>query len=345
MAKDTRKIVLASRNEDKIRELREICADLPFTVQSSLDFPDLPEVIEDGTTARGNASRKAIVTAAYTGEIAVADDTTLQVPVLNDLPDIFAARFAGPEATYADNTRLLLELLEHVDEGFRAARFETAVAWVDPRPTGGADAHEVLSPAAVRWLANPFARAIQIADPAEESDFWSQYGDRRAVWAAYRARLTNYLQPHGADRARVLEVIDRLLAPYLAGRRPTDAPARGIQLPDTRLWTVSGPDSGETPPTRVAPSGLPAEAPGRAVNEATWLEITTEGRLLGTITRQPLGLGGFGYDPVFRPADDYRTLAEMAPEEKNGISHRGRALRRLITAVRQAYLARVREAS
>ena len=56
-----------------------LCQGLPFTVVSALDYPGLPEVIEDGTTTLGNASRKAIVTAAFTGEIAVADDTALQV--------------------------------------------------------------------------------------------------------------------------------------------------------------------------------------------------------------------------------------------------------------------------
>ena len=74
----SQKIVLASRNKDKLREWRQICAGLPFDVASSLDFPGLPEVIEDGTSALGNATRKALVTAGWTGEIAVADDTTFQ---------------------------------------------------------------------------------------------------------------------------------------------------------------------------------------------------------------------------------------------------------------------------
>jgi XTP/dITP diphosphohydrolase len=73
------------------------------------------------------------------------------------------------------------------------------------------------------------------------------------------------------------------------------------------------------------------------VNGQYWLEISTEGRVLGSITRQPLGAGGFGYDPVFRPEGEDRTLAEMLPEEKNAISHRARALRRLMRAVRGAY--------
>ncbi|MBK6900174.1 MAG: hypothetical protein IPH09_13265, partial [bacterium] len=71
----------------------------------------------------GNATRKAVVAAAFTGEIAVADDTSLCVRALNDLPDVFAARFAGPGATYADNCRLLSELMRAVPDGFRHAVF------------------------------------------------------------------------------------------------------------------------------------------------------------------------------------------------------------------------------
>jgi len=65
--------------------------------------------------------------------------------------------------------------------------------------------------------------------------------------------------------------------------------------------------------------------------------LTATGRLLGTVTRQPVGRGGFGYDPVFRPEEDQRTLAELPADEKNAVSHRGRALRRLLRAVRTAY--------
>ena len=108
---EKRKVVLASRNEDKVRELRQVFEDMPFDVRSASEFPGLPEVIEDGTTILGNATRKAMITAAYTGEIALADDTSLQVRELNGFPDIFAARFSGPDATYASNAALVLDLM------------------------------------------------------------------------------------------------------------------------------------------------------------------------------------------------------------------------------------------
>jgi XTP/dITP diphosphohydrolase len=82
---------------------------------------------------------------------------------------------------------------------------------------------------------------------------------------------------------------------------------------------------------------LPADAPGRKHNETIWLELAAEGRLLGEITRQPMGKQGFGYDPIFCVLGDDRTLAEYPAAEKNAVSHRGRALRRLLAAARDAY--------
>jgi XTP/dITP diphosphohydrolase len=61
----------------------------------------------------------------------------------------------------------------------------------------------------------------------------------------------------------------------------------------------------------------------------------TEGRLRGTLRFAPAGAGGFGYDPILQPDGDSRTCAEMAPEEKHAISHRGRAFRALSTAIRE----------
>jgi inosine/xanthosine triphosphate pyrophosphatase family protein len=338
MSNGTRKIVLASRNPDKLRELGALCQGLPFTVVSSLDYPGLPEVIEDGTSTLGNASRKAILTAAFTGEIAVADDTALQVPALNELPDTFSSRFAGPDASYADNVNLLLELLAEVPDELRQARFVCATVWVDPRPRASVGGRvEAAPPASHRWLHNPFARAIEVKDPREEDAFWNQLLDRRQVWADYDTRLRTMLTHRGADPAKLRAIVDRLTAPFLGGGRPTDAPAGAVRLPDPRLWTAAGPTAGDAPPTKVSPSGLLPDAPGRTASEAVWLEIATEGRLLGAIARQPLGDGGFGYDPVFVPAGSNLTLAEMPAETKNALSHRGRALRRLLDAVQRYY--------
>ncbi len=339
MPNTMRKVVIASRNEDKVREMRELCAGLPFDVVSALDYEGLPEVIEDGTTALGNASRKAIETAAYTGEIAVADDTTFQVRVLNDMPDVFASRFAGPQASYADNVKQVLDLMRHVPAGRRQARFSSTVVWVDPRPrvTLGGEA-EVPRRAQSRWLHNPFARAIEVKHPDEEYAYWNRLSNHHQVWQNYRMNMRAVMVDGGADVNRLREIVDRLVTPMLKGGRPADAPPGAVRLPDPRLWTANGPTAGDEPPTMVAPSGLPADAPGRTLAEAVWLEMAAEGRCLGHVGTEPVGTGGFGYDPIFIPDGTELTLAQLAPEQKHAISHRGHALRRLLDVVRQTYV-------
>ncbi len=332
----TRTVVLASRNPDKLRELREICAGLPLRVVASADFPGLPEVIEDGTTALGNATRKALVAAAYTGEIAVADDTTFQVRALGGVPDVFASRFAGPQASYADNAELVLDLMRNMPDDARDARFETSMVWIDPRPPVGLQAREI-GPVQAAWLHNPFARSIGLAPHVDADAYWNELGDRRRVWADYRASLSVLPPGWGLDRERVFAIIDRLVAPFLAGGRPADAPPAAVRVPDTRLWLAAGPDDPNPPPTLVAPAGLPADAPGRATSGPIWFELAAAGRLLGRVGQEPLGSGGFGYDPIFIPAGLERTLAELAPAEKHAISHRARAMRRLAETAARVY--------
>jgi inosine/xanthosine triphosphate pyrophosphatase family protein len=331
-----RTVVLASRNQDKLRELREICADLPLNVVSSLDFPGLPEIIEDGTTALGNATRKAIVTAAFTGEIAVADDTTFQIRILGGIPDVFASRFAGPEARYEDNAELVLDLLRAVPDDCRDARFETSMVWVDPRPVPRPELRDI-APAQAAWLHNPFSGPDAAAAAIGGDATGIRLSDRRRTWADYRASLGVLPDGWGIDHRRVLEIIDRLVAPFLEGGRPADAPPGAMQLPDTRLWLVGDPQDPLPAPNLPEPPGLPDDAFGRALSRPIWLELSAAGRLLGRIGRQPLGSGGFGYDPIFFPEGQDRTLAEMAPQEKNAISHRAKAMRRLAAAAAHAY--------
>jgi XTP/dITP diphosphohydrolase len=329
-----RRVVLASRNRDKLRELAELMEGLPFEVVSALEYPGLPEVVEDGVTIAGNAARKALVAAAWTGEIALADDTSLQVRELNGWPDIFAARFSGPGATYASNVALLLDLMRDVPEGSRQARFATACAWVDPRP--GPRDYRIEAPATGRWLHNPWARAVELRDPAGATGYWAALGADRGEWDSYAASRGADLANWGHDAARLRQVAGEFLAAGPDGAAAA-APAGAVRLPDPSLWAAPSRERPGSPPTVVAPSGLSREAPGRDRLQPLWLEIATEGRLAGTITRQPLGRGGFGYDPVFRPEGSDLTLAEMDAAAKHRVSHRGRALARMRRAVCAAY--------
>jgi XTP/dITP diphosphohydrolase len=120
---------VASQNPDKIREVEAVLAGLalPIEIVRGLQWPEVEET-ED--TLEGNALLKARSVAAITGLAAVADDTGLEVRALGGAPGVFTARYAGPDATYADNVAKLLIELEGVED--RRARFRTAVALVDP---------------------------------------------------------------------------------------------------------------------------------------------------------------------------------------------------------------------
>lgn len=181
-------LLIATRNPHKLEEIHAIL-DLPgIDLVSALDFPELPDVIEDGATLEANAVKKAVSLALATGLWSMADDTGLEVDALNGEPGVRSARYAGEPTDYAANNRKLLQALEpHAN---RAARFRTVIALADP--TG---------------------------------------------------------------RAQIVE-----------------------------------------------------------------------GICPGTIATAPRGTGGFGYDPLFIPDNETRCFAELTNDEKNRISHRGRAL-------------------
>jgi XTP/dITP diphosphohydrolase len=125
-------VVLATGNQHKVQEIRALLADLPITFLSLADFPDLPDVVEDGETCEENAVKKARETAAKTGHWALADDTGLEVEALGGRPGVYAARYAGKHATYADNCEKLLEELKNTPMDQRGARFLTVMALSDP---------------------------------------------------------------------------------------------------------------------------------------------------------------------------------------------------------------------
>jgi XTP/dITP diphosphohydrolase len=214
-------LVLATRNADKAREIVEIFVALSGTplVAYSVDgiafvvdgperiaasvaaLPILaapPDVEETGSTLEENARIKARALADAFGMLAVADDTGLEVDALQGAPGVYSARYAGEDASYADNVVQLLADLEGVYPALRTARFATVAIACGP------DGHEVVA----------------------------------------------------------------------------------------------------------------------------------RGEIDGLIAAAPRGEGGFGYDPVFVPLEgDGRSFAEMTPEEKHAVSHRGRAFRALATAL------------
>jgi len=123
----SREIVIASKNKGKIREIRQIYADLPVAI---VEHPDLPDVVEDGDSFSANARKKAIEIARHTGKWALADDSGLEVDALNGAPGIYSARWSGG-GDEANNDKLLAELRE-VPPPARTARYRAVVVIASP---------------------------------------------------------------------------------------------------------------------------------------------------------------------------------------------------------------------
>jgi XTP/dITP diphosphohydrolase len=145
------RFVVATANPDKAAEIDEVlhAAGLPITLEPR--DPSLPETDETGETLEENARLKAADVSARTGLPAIADDTGLEVDALGGAPGVRSARFAGEDATYADNVRLLLDRMADVVDGRRSARFATvAIArWPDGREVtavGSVDGHITTAP-------------------------------------------------------------------------------------------------------------------------------------------------------------------------------------------------------
>ena len=186
-----RRLVIATKNEGKAREIARILADSGFEIYSLRDYPSMTEPEETASTFAGNAEIKALAAANHTGELAIADDSGLVVDALDGAPGVYSSRFAGEGATDEDRNAKVLELMKDVPDDRRTARF------------------------------------VAVAAVAE---------------------------------------------------------------------------------------------PGRIIG-------TAEGTVEGIITREPCGTNGFGYDPIFYVKELGKTTAELSPNEKNLISHRGKAFR------------------
>ena len=208
-----RKLVIATKNPGKAREVAEMLEGMPYEIVSLADYPDAPDVEETGATFAENAAIKARAYADFTGELTLADDSGLEVDALDGAPGVFSSRFAP---TDAERNARLLDLMEDVPDDKRTARFRCAVAIAEPKQDVGAGAEPLVGP--------------------------------------------------------------------------------GHDVPDHHH---------RIPPPLIA----------------------CEGAVEGLIARFPKGNNGFGYDPVFHVPELAKHFAELTPDEKNGISHRGKALR------------------
>jgi XTP/dITP diphosphohydrolase len=125
-------LLLATHNQNKVREMRRILRDMPVRVVGFEDYPGFKPPVESGRTLEQNAVKKACSALKQTGLWSIADDTGLFVDALQGRPGVRSARFAGIRCDPGENNRKLKRLMEHVPRRKRGATFKTVVALARP---------------------------------------------------------------------------------------------------------------------------------------------------------------------------------------------------------------------
>lgn len=126
------KIIFATGNQDKMREIREIMADMDVEIQSMKEAGIQADIVEDGETFEDNARIKAQAIANDTDAIVLADDSGLEIDYLNKEPGVYSARYMGEDTSYTIKNQALLDRLQGVPKEKRTARFVCAIAAVLP---------------------------------------------------------------------------------------------------------------------------------------------------------------------------------------------------------------------
>jgi len=132
-----KKIVLATGNSGKLKEIQTILKETTLSIQPQSDF-NVPEAIEDGLTFVENAIIKARNACKYTNLPAIADDSGIEVDFLKGKPGIHSSRYSDPDATNEKNNLKLLDALKQVEKQNRTARFQCVIVYMrhelDPTP-------------------------------------------------------------------------------------------------------------------------------------------------------------------------------------------------------------------
>lgn len=126
------KILIATGNQGKVREIKDLVKDLPVKLLSFADLDEVPEVEEDGFTFEENALKKARTLAQLTGLVTLADDSGLCVDALDGRPGVLSARYAGEDASDEEKCLRILEEMREVPDRLRTAQFVCVIALVDP---------------------------------------------------------------------------------------------------------------------------------------------------------------------------------------------------------------------
>jgi XTP/dITP diphosphohydrolase len=191
------RLVVATRNPGKVRELRALLSSLALEV---VPADGLPEVEETGATFAENAERKARAAAEWSGEWSLADDSGLEVDALGGGPGVHSNRFAGESTTEADRNAKLLELLQDVPPEHRTARYRAAVA--------------VAAPDGRVWLTEGACEGVILQAPRGEGGFGydplfllPQLGK---TMAELEPEAKNRLSHRGRAMAEAMPILERL---------------------------------------------------------------------------------------------------------------------------------------
>ncbi len=129
------RLIIATGNEDKVREIDEILEGTGFEAISMKQAGYSPDIVEDGKTFEENALKKAMAVHELSGEYVMADDSGLCIDALDGAPGIYSARFCGEDSTYEEKFKKIFEMLADVPEEERTAQFVCAIAVVKPDGT------------------------------------------------------------------------------------------------------------------------------------------------------------------------------------------------------------------
>lgn len=127
-----KRMIFATGNENKIKEIREILGALPLEILSMKEAGVSADIVEDGKTFEENALIKARAICKLAGEMVLADDSGLEIDYLNKEPGIYSARYMGEDTSYHIKNKSLIDRLEGVPDEKRTARFVCAIAAVFP---------------------------------------------------------------------------------------------------------------------------------------------------------------------------------------------------------------------
>ncbi|MBZ0270750.1 RdgB/HAM1 family non-canonical purine NTP pyrophosphatase [bacterium] len=204
------RLIVATNNAGKMRELRRILEPLGFSLVTAREAGVEDAADEIGETFEENAIAKARFVAERTGEPAIADDSGIAIDALGGAPGVRSARFAGPDATDDNNNRRLLESLRDVPDGERGARYVCVAACVAPDGrllTARGEAEGVIT-RAPRGRGG-FGYDPYVLDEASAKTFAEMTaGEKDAIshrGRAFRAlarSLPAFLERHGDDRSR-----------------------------------------------------------------------------------------------------------------------------------------------